>query len=224
MKAAPKRSSRPRVDRFLDKPTFKEMLDACDACGDKRTKSMLLVQFQSFAGLRELLIIGNSMGLKIGGELRKGANLVPLHFEFRRGGRNENWTSFIGTDASEALRDWFATRGWSSPNNPYIWPVRQNGKARELTARDVSSAYSRLVIGFGVRPRRSTGAGVRYGVSSAQVRKLAVACALSGAGADHMIVYALAGYKVNWQTSHLRRPDEKLLEQSYRSIEPHISI
>ena len=46
-------SGRRRVRRVLDK--LKGMLDACDASGDRRTRSMLLVQFQSLSGLRELL-------------------------------------------------------------------------------------------------------------------------------------------------------------------------
>jgi len=45
-------SGRRRVRRVLDK--LKRMLDACDA-SDRRTRSMLLVQFQSLSGLRELL-------------------------------------------------------------------------------------------------------------------------------------------------------------------------
>lgn len=219
------KSARPRVDRFLDKPTFRKMLDACDARGDRRTKSMLLVQFQSFAGLRELLTIGNSMGLKIGGELRKGANLVPLHFLYL-GRRYEGWISFIGKDACDALRDWFAVRGWPDPRNPYIWPISsrgRRGKPRPLTERAVSNAYSKLAIGLGLRPRKGAGSGVRYGVGSTQVRNLAVACALLG-GADHIIVHALAGHKVDWEAGQRRRPDEKLLEQSYRNIEPYISV
>jgi hypothetical protein len=51
---------------------------------------------------------------------------------------------------------------------------------------------------------------------------LAVTCALTG-GADARIVHALAGDKVNWG-KYDRRPDEGFLEQTYRRIEPHLSL
>jgi hypothetical protein len=215
-------SDRPRVDRFLDKRTFRKMLDGCDASGDKRTKSMLLVQFQSFSTMRSLLALGNSMGVKIAGELRKGANLVPLHFRYRGRSIYEARVSFIGKDACDSLRDWFSVRGWPDPDNPCIWPIGHGGKARELTARDVSNAYSRLAIRLGLRPRKGAGSWVRYGVGSMQVRNLALACAMIG-GADATVVNAFAGLRVEWDERSLG-PDERFLELSYREIEPHLSV
>jgi integrase len=214
------RSDRPVAYKFLDKDAFKRMLEACR--NDPRTKSMLLVQFQSFSTLRSLLVIGNTMGLKIANELRKGASLVPLHFPYRGRSRYEARVSFIGKDACDSLRDWFSVRGWPDPDNPYIW-VRHGGKRGQLTTRDVSNAYSRLAIGLGLRPRKGAGSWVRYGVGSTQVRNLAVACAMLG-GADHMIVHALAGHKMDWEALHGWPPDEKSLEQSYRRIEPYLSV
>jgi hypothetical protein len=165
--------------------------------------------------------IGNGMGLKIGSELRKGANLVPLHFLYRGRGGYESWVSFIGKDACDALRDWFAVRGWPNRKNPYVWPISRGGKSGRLTARDASNAYSRLAVSLGLRPSKGAGSWVRYGVGSIQVRNLAVARALLG-GADDMIVHALAGHKVDWEAHHWNRPDEKLLEQSYGKMEPFL--
>jgi len=217
------RSDRPVAYKFLHKDAFKRMIEACR--NDPRTKSMLLVQFQSFSTLRSLVAIGNSMGLKIAGELRRGANLVPLHFKYL--GRT-GWISYIGKDACDSLRAWFSTRGWPDSGNPYIWPIRSRGhggKPRPLTERAVSNAYSKLAVGLGLRPRKGAGRGswIRYGVGSTQVRNLAVACAMLG-GTDHMIVHALAGHKIDWEALHGWPPDEKSLEQAYRKIEPYLSV
>jgi hypothetical protein len=185
---------------------------------------MLLVQFQSFSGLRELLMVGNSMGLKIGSEIQKGANLVPLNFPYRGRGRH-SWISFIGKDACDALREWFTVRGWPNSNNPYLWPIRRRGgKPRPLTERAVSNTYSRLAIQLGLRPRRASGKGswVRYHASPKEVRHLAVACARLS-GVESIIVHALAGHKVDWEARHWRQPDVKLLEPFYRKMEPYLS-
>jgi len=217
------RTGSPHVERFLDKQTFKNMIEACR--DDPRTRSMLLVQFQSFSTLRALLQVGNNMGLKIAGPLRKGANLVPLRFQHAGGG---GWISYIGKDACDALRDWFSFGGWPGPQSPYIWPTiptPYTTNRRPLTEGAVHDAYARLSIRLGLRPQRTSGKGtrVRYGVGSTQVRNLAVASAIVG-GADHMIVHALAGHRVDWKARRGRPPDEKSLEQAYRQIEPHLSV
>jgi hypothetical protein len=231
------KSDRPIVVGRLARKNFANMLEHCRA--DPRTRSMLLVQLQSLSRPRELCTIGNAMGPQLARKLRRGAKTVRLYF-LRHGSYRlgfHDWTSFIGTGACDALRDWFAVRGWPNRGNPYVWPSRRSrrsGKQGPLTARSVTQLFSRLsaLVKLRRKKRGTSGSWVRYGVSAKEVRHLAMALAYQatfmtkpGRSVYPEIIRYFAGYSIDEMLvrRHMTRPDIRFLRRQYRLIEPYLS-
>lgn len=233
------KGDRPTVEGRLTPKRFAKLLEHCR--DDPRTRSLLLVQFQSFSAPREVCTIGNAMGFKLARELRKGADLVRLYF-LRHGRRYrrrfyKEWNSYIGKEACDALREWFDVRGWPNPNNPFIWPSRRphrDSTQRPLTERSVTRLYSRLTARVGLRRRKrgSRGSWVRYGVSAKEVRNLAMALAYQATFKTKRrrrvyaeIVRYFAGYVIDEipYRRYMMLRDMRFLEKQYRLIEPYLS-
>jgi len=231
------KSDRPIIVGRLARKSFASMLEHCHA--DTRTRSILLVQLQSLSKPRELCTIGNAMGPQLARKLRRGAKTVRLYF-LRHGNHRlgfHEWNSFIGTQACDALRDWFAVRGWPNTGDPYIWPSRRprrSGKQGPLTARSVTQLFSRLTARTNLRRRRKgiSGSWVRYGVSAKEVRHLAITLAYQatfktkpGRSVHPEIIRYFAGYSIDeiLLRRHIRKPDIRFLGRQYRLIEPYLS-
>jgi hypothetical protein len=88
------------------------------------------------------------MGLKIANELKQGANIVRLDFSHQRRGSIGLWYRFIGKEACDGIRDWFAVRGLPDAKNPYVWLGRRRQKPPSspapLTVNEVSRSFSQL--------------------------------------------------------------------------------
>lgn len=88
---------------------FRKILLSCNK--DKR--AAYLVQFQSGSGVKELRYINVHHADYVWDEVRKGARIIRLAMPGRKAYRNiRPYYTFIGSDAIDALRDLFHSRGW----------------------------------------------------------------------------------------------------------------
>jgi len=206
------------VNRF-NPVKFRRMLDECQK--DPRARSMLLVQLQGFVGVRELCLVGNTMGLKIANELKQGANIVRLDFSHRRRRSTNPWYTFIGREACDGLRDWFTVRGWPDTKNPYVWPGRRRQKPPSspapLTVNEVSRNFSRLA-------RR-----LRLQATARMVRNLGLSIAMRASlrlprsrRVPQAVISFFAGHRVQLPSS-MSPLKVKSLEAQYRLLEPYLS-
>jgi hypothetical protein len=232
------KSDRERVEGKLTPEMFQTLIAASQ--GNPRTKSMLLTQLQSFSGTRELVIIGNSMGLRVAKELKEGANRIELFFPTGRKHSDKSWYTYIGKDSCAALREWFKERGWPDENNPYIWPsekiqAKRSGKPQPLTESGVSQVFSRLAARLRLRPRIGHGkvSWARYGVSAGQIRDLALSLAQKARSMEpnefgERVLEESSEYfaghtidELGYRKIHRLEPDFR--RRQYEMIEPYLS-
>jgi len=229
------KSDRETPEAQLTPETFTTFLAACH--GDLRMTSMMLVMLQSFSGPRELCIIGNTMGLKIADELKKGSNLIELYFSQGRKHSANPWYTFIGKDACESLREWFKERGWPTEGNPWIWPAQpsyHNPKGGgPLTTSGATQTFSRKAASLKFRPPVGTGERYdRYGISLGQIRDLAASLAQRVEGKQNDLSEIYTEATTNYFQGHtldklkyrkLHKLDPQYRKRMYQMAEPVLS-
>jgi hypothetical protein len=203
--------------------------------GDPRKLSMVLAQLQSFSGPRELCLIGNTMGVGIGEQIRSGANLVEVYFPFGRKHSDKSWYSYLGKDACESLRKWFAIRGYPTKESPLIWPCRSNGDLGPLTETNLAGLFQDMMVRLGFREKMGVrkGKAVRYGVSVKELRDLAASIAQTCVGRtneenevflESSIEYFLgdAVDPMHYRKMHELSPEFR--KRQYVMVEPYLKI
>jgi len=103
------RSEKAKVVGELTVDEFRKIVVSCNLT----YKAAFLIQFQSGSGVGELLYINESLAPHVWDEVRKGQKIIRLVMPGRKQNRNVHpYYSFIGTDAVDALRQLFHSRGW----------------------------------------------------------------------------------------------------------------
>jgi len=228
------KSDRAKVEGKVSPEVFDAIIKSVQ--GDPRKMSMFLVQLQSFSGPRELCIIGNEMGVKVGEAVKNGANLVELHFEEGRKHSENPWHSFIGREACDALRKWFGVRGYPTKESPYIWPSQKAGKEdMPLTESGVRQVFARVTGRLGYRPKVGTSEGAgytRYGYSIKEIRDLAFSLAQRALGktnddGEHFLdssIEYFGGHTVDpMEYKKIHRLDPDFRKRQYAIVEPYLS-
>jgi hypothetical protein len=235
------KSDRGRVEGKVNMDVLTTFLDACR--GDPRKRSMFLVQLQSFSGPRELCIIGNEMGPYVAGELKKGANVIDLYFDKGRKQSDKGWHTYIGKDACDALREWFAVRGYPTKEDPLIWPGKRYGmKGSPLTTGAVGQVFARLAGRLGYRPKfiRRNGRPIppiggshsRYGVSVKELRDLSLSLSQRAVGKENELGEAFQKDSAEYFAGHtidalgyrkLHQIDAEYRRRQYELVEPYVS-
>lgn len=102
-------SEREPVVGELSVEEFKKILTGCNLT----YRSAFLVQFQSGSGVKELAYINEFHAEHVWNEVRKGARTIRLTMPGRKQNRNVRpYYTFIGSDAVEALKQLFHSKGW----------------------------------------------------------------------------------------------------------------
>ena len=107
---------------------LRKILASCDV----KHRAAYLVQFQSGSGIGELSYINTHLADHVWDEVRKGNRLIRLDMPGRKQNRGlRSYYTFIGSDAVDALKDYFHSQGWRKDSvlfrNQYGNPVtRQN--------------------------------------------------------------------------------------------------
>lgn len=227
------KSDVPAVEGKLSVDKFRAV--AVSLGGDPRKLSMFMVQLQSFSGPRELCLIGNDMGVSIGEQIKNGANLVDVYFPFGRKHSDKSWYSYIGKDACEALRKWFAIRGYPTKENPLIWPCKEKDDFGPLREANLAGLFQDVMIRLGFRGKLGAvkGKAIRYGVSVKELRDLAASIAQTCVGRtneqnevflESSIEYFM-GHSVD--EMHYRKMHElspEFRKRQYLMTEPYLNV
>lgn len=96
----------------LGELTVDELRRILHSC-NRNYRAAYLVQFMSGSGVGELVHINTHHADHVWDEVRKGARIIRLDMPGRKANRNVSpYYTFIGSDAIDALRDLFHSRGW----------------------------------------------------------------------------------------------------------------
>jgi len=88
---------------------FRKVLASCNL----PYRAAYLVMFQSGSGVGELLYINRYRAEHVWNEIRKGKRIIRLTMPGRKHNRNvQPYYTFIGSDATDALRQLFHSQGW----------------------------------------------------------------------------------------------------------------
>lgn len=239
------KSDRTKVEGKVSPEVFDAVIKSVQ--GDPRKMSMFLTQLQSFSGPRELCIIGNEMGVKVGEAVKNGASLIELHFEEGRKHSENPWYSYLGKDACDALRKWFEVRGYPTADDPYIWPSEKYSKGGDgqyakqgtpLTESAVRQIFARVTGRLGYRPkvshhRTNNGAGYsRYGYSIKEIRDLAFSLAQRAVGktndaGEHFLESSIeyfGGHTLDpMEYRKIHKLDVDFRKRQYQIVEPYLS-
>lgn len=226
------KNDRPKVEGSLSPDELQTIIRAVS--GDPRKLSMILVQIQSFSGPRELRIIDNTMGVYIGEQVKAGANLIDLHFTEGRKHSEKPWHTYIGREACEALRKWFAVRGYPTKEGPYIWPsLKAQTLGQGLTETAARQVFNRTISRLGIRPKIGSGKRTdRYGKSIKELRDLALSFSQQAVGKENesgerfqeSSAEYFAGHTVDelgYKKLHDLAPEYR--KRQYQLVEPFLS-
>jgi len=170
------KSDRPSVSTKLTTDVLRDALTKVR--NDPRRRSMILVQFQSFSGVKELMLVNRHYGFLIAERIKAGEAPIELEMKWQRKTHTKAWFTFIGKAAVEALKEYFEReRAWPKPGEP-IW-YSNRGKRDPLTVEAYCQMWARLMASLGYRPplpRKASGGGPwnRYGVGAHNMRDLAI--------------------------------------------------
>ena len=143
------RSDRPATFCKLRAEVLRDVLTAVR--NDARKRSMFMTQFQSFSGVKELMLINRHYGHFIGCEVKHGASLIELEMKWPRKGNEMPWYTYIGKNGIEELRRYFeGERGYPKPNEP-IW-LHDFEPGIPLSGGGYYQMWSRLLASLGYRP------------------------------------------------------------------------
>ena len=230
------KSDRPKVEGNVTPEVFDTILKSV-----KVTSQIIHVlgSVTVVLGTRELCIIGNQMGIKIGDSIKNGANLIELHFEEGRKHSENPWYSYLGKDACDALRKWFQVRGYPRPDDPYIWPsLKATSKGAPLTEHGVRQLFARITGRLGYTPKtanRRTGqpSWSRYGYSIKELRDLAISLAQRAVGKENdqgegfleSSTEYFAGHNLDpLQYRKLHKLDADFRKRQYSLVEPFLNV
>jgi hypothetical protein len=146
------------------------ILTAAHVKQDYAMNSMVWTQFQSFSGPGEICYINTHCTRQVTDQLKAGKHPIRVDMLKTRKGNDKPWFTYIGTDAENALREYFdKERGWPTPEDP-IWLDKDGG-----TMTSKSYAYKFLSLSRQVKivPKAQKGRGIRYGKSPHELRDLA---------------------------------------------------
>jgi len=223
------RSDRPATFCKLRLEVLRDVLTAVR--NDPRKRSMFLVQFQSFSGIKELMLINRHYGHYIGHEVKKGASLIELEMKWPRKGNERPYYSYIGKDAVEELRRHFeGERGWPKPGEPIWFHDREPGTL--ITSGGYYQMWSRLLASLGYRPpvpRKAQGKGSweRYGVGPHNLRDLAISMsqAAMSEGFNPQSADYFAGHTIDdLGYRQLHDLDPKYRREQYQIVEPFLNL
>lgn len=123
-------SDREKVVGELSVEDFRKILLSCN----RTYRAAFLVQFQSGSGVGELCYINLNHAGFVWDEVRKGSRMIRLRMPGRKQNRNiKPYYTFIGSDAIDALKVLFHSRGWKQDTvlfrNEYGEPLSKNSLA-----------------------------------------------------------------------------------------------
>lgn len=102
-------SNREPVVGELSVEEFRKILASCNLT----YRAAYLMQFTSGSGVKEVEYINTHHANHIWDEIRKGRRIIRLNMPGRKANRNVRpYYTFIGSDAVEALKQLFHSRGW----------------------------------------------------------------------------------------------------------------
>jgi len=224
------RSDRPATFCKLTAEVLQDALTAVR--NDHRKRSMILTQFQSFSGIKELMLINLHYGFFVGYEVKKGVPLIELEMKWPRKQNEKPWYTYIGGDAIEELRRYFEEgRGWPKPEEPIWFHDREPGTA--LTPGGYYQMWSRLLASLGYRPPvtggkpQGKGSWERYGVGPHNLRDLAISMSQAAASRDFNPQSAdyFAGHTIDelgYRQLHDLNP--KYRREQYQIVEPFLNV
>jgi hypothetical protein len=144
------RSDRELVSNKLTAEMLQTVLTALR--NDPRKRSMILTQFQSFSGVKELMLISQNYGYEIGEKIKADQIPIQLEMKWQRKGNENPYYTFIGAAACQALKEYFeGPRGYPQQGEP-IWygelskkgEAKKNRKQEPLTALGYRIMWMRL--------------------------------------------------------------------------------
>ena len=163
---------------------LRAILTAAQVRQDYAMHSMIWCQFQSFSGVAEISYInkhGSSQILKQLKETRDPARIDMLK------SRKENdrpWFTYLGTDAINALREYFdKTRGWPEPGET-IW---HDNQGKTMSSKVYSAKFLSLTRHVKIVPKATKGPGVRYNKNPHKLRNLARSLVHAAHSEEHQI-------------------------------------
>jgi len=110
-------SDRERVVGELNVGEFRRILLSCN----RTYQAAFLVQFQSGSGVGELCYINEHHSEFVWDEVRKGSRMIRLRMPGRKQNRNVRpYYTFIGSDAIDALKNLFYSRGWKREKYMFV--------------------------------------------------------------------------------------------------------
>ena len=178
------RGTRPQVIGTLNVEDVRALVTDRELRKDHRMRSMILVQIQSFSGIGELEYINLTCGDAIVKQLQ--ANTHPIRIDMLRIRKtNEKpWYTFIGSEASDALRIYFEKeRGWPQPGEA-VWLDTDGGPVDRFSYQE---HWRSLCRHLKLIPKRKGGRGTRYGKNPHEIRDLARSLVHKAHTAEHEI-------------------------------------
>jgi hypothetical protein len=181
------KSERPSVSSKLTMDVLRDALTVVR--NDPRRRSMVLTQFQTFSGVKELTLINENYGHYLGEKIKAGEVPIELEMKWQRKSHGESWFTYIGKAAAEALKEYFEReRGYPTPGEPIWYEVKSPKSKIPMTRKAYQQMWARLVALLGYRPplpREAAGkAGpwTRYGLGTHKIRTLAISQSQSAIG------------------------------------------
>lgn len=160
------RGDRPPVQAKLSATDIYEVLLAAEP----RYRSMTLFKWQSFQDNARLIYISTHCAEQVVDQIKSNRHPLRVDLPGRKSNTNDAegcFYSFIGTDATTQLRDYFENeRGWPQPGEP-IW---LNENRKPVTKAGFEATWMRLLRRAGKIPIMKGPAGSRYGYNLHEMR------------------------------------------------------
>lgn len=161
------KGKRPPAPSNLTIPTIARIINAADL----RDKSLLLCKWMSLLDTAGICYMNQNLGGYISNEIKADHCPILIEIPGRKGELNEaNYFTFMGSDAIQSLKEYFAERGYPKEGEP-IW-LDKFGKA--LSYAMVGDDYRNLLRRLRIIPKKGSGnVWARYGYGIHEFRDCA---------------------------------------------------
>jgi len=147
-------SDRPRVVGRINFEVFQNVVNLLR--NDPRRLSMILTQYSTFSGAKELCLINENYGYEIGQRIQAGESPIELAMVWQRKENDDPWFTCIADFGCVALKQYFeSVRGYPGKGEPIWLSERPQDRGKNVPINETSYAqmFTRVVAKLGYRPQ-----------------------------------------------------------------------